>query len=221
MKRFTIVLLAVLAITSAADAAPYDQTVDAHIRATVLIVGDSNINLGANQITTVLLDQSDGYLPINASRSGMGIRGYSIAPNNDASNYWQIKLAQALQSVTPDAVVIDLGANDAGQLGTATTTGYANYGDKIDWLLSQLPNVPVFWSSLPCPLEAPALQAGCAQVNAAIVAAPARHPNLTIVRWYLAAMGHPEYMGTPPHYTAAGYTAWANLVSTALDAQFP
>lgn len=221
MKRFTVVLLAVLALATAADAAPYDQNTDANVKATILLVGDSNINRGANEITLALLDHQNGYVPTNISRSGMGIRGYSTS-TNDASLYWQIKLAQVLPKIAPDAIIIDLGANDTATLGTAPdTTGYGWYAAKIDYLIALLPNIPIFWTTLPCPLELAAYRAGCNIINTAIENAPARHANLTVVRWDTAALGHPEYMGTAPHYTSAGYTAWSNLVVSSLDAQFP
>ncbi len=224
MKRLVVLVVLLCSVSAVAQATPvYDVNVDASVRATVLFVGDSNITYGAEQITDVLATRSDGYVPIFASRVGTGIRGFghNTCAGCAASDYWAIHLAQTLANVTPDAVVIDLGINDATTAGTATTLGYSSYAQKIDWLLGQLPDVPVLWSTLPCTLEAPTYVAGCKVINAAIIDAATRHPNLTLVRWYVASTGHPEYMGTKPHYTDAGYTAWSKLVLQALGPLFP
>jgi hypothetical protein len=201
----------------------YDVTADAPIRATVMFVGDSNITYGGTAITTQLTTRADGYLPVLASRIGTGIRGYGAVTCNGcaASDYWKIHLADALGAVKPAAVVTDLGVNDALAAGTETTVGYSFYAQKIDWLMALLPNVPVLWSTLPCTLEPSTYRAGCTVVNNAIVAAAQRHPNLTVVSWYKAAVGHPEYMGSAPHYTDAGYAAWSKLVRTTLDSKLP
>jgi hypothetical protein len=206
--------------------ATYDVTTDAPIRATVLFVGDSNITYGGAAITTELTTRANGYLPVLASRIGTGIRGYgsNTCSGCAASDYWKIHLADALADVTPAAIVTDLGINDALVSGTETSVGYSFYAQKIDWLMALLPNRPVLWSTLPCSLEPSAYRTGCTVINNAIVAAPARHANLTIVPWYKAAVGHPEYMGGPgtaPHYTAAGYAAWSKLVRATLAGKLP
>ena len=83
----------------------------------------------------------------------MGIRGY-LADNPASADYWQIRLPQVLAAVQPDVILIELGINDTDRPGTVTTTGYAAYGQKINWLLNLLPmGVPVLWSNLPCALE--------------------------------------------------------------------
>lgn len=225
MKRLLAFIAVFLSFATVAQAGSlYDITTDTSVHSTVLFVGDSNITRGAYQITDTLTSRFDGaHIPIFGSRSGTGIRGYGPATCNGcpASNYWQLRLPNILANVTPTAVVIDLGINDALTPGTQTTVGYSFYGQKIDWMFAQLPDVPVFWSTLPCTLEVAAYQTGCNAVNNAILAATKRHPNLIRVPWYAAAVGHPEYMGAQPHYTPAGYTAWSNLVLNALDAQFP
>jgi lysophospholipase L1-like esterase len=228
--RFVAILIAAFTLTATvAQAAPlYDVSADAAIRSTVLFVGDSNITRGATEITTVLTVRLDGaHLPVFGSRSGTGIRGYG-SNNCDgcaASDYWAARIPHMLAAVTPRVVVIDLGINDALRLGTPTTVGYADYATKIDWLFAQLPpDLPVLWTNLPCSLEPTAYVAGCNAINIQLAAARTRHSNLTVIAWNGATVGHREYMGgagIAPHYTSAGYTAWATLVSRTLDSRFP
>ena len=123
--------------------------------------------------------------------------------------------------MTPDAIVIDLGINDATTPGTATTLGYSSYAQKIDWLFSQLPDVPVLWSTLPCTLEASNYMAGCKTINAAIVdaAEPSSESHArSLVR------GRNRSSGIHGHKTSLhrrGYTAWSKLVLQDLGPLFP
>jgi hypothetical protein len=215
---FAIAMLVAAVLAVPAWAATYDAAYDAGLNRTVLFVGDSNITLAAGSVTNQLTTRPNGYLPVLTPRVGMGIRGFASHP---APDYWQIRLGHVLAVVHPDAIVLDLGINDAIQLGTATTTGYASYGEKIDWLVALLPDVPIFWTNLPCSLEPSAVRTGCQAVNHALALAPSRHPNLTILAWAAAANPHPEYMGSPPHLTPLGTAAWAKLITNALDTRFP
>ena len=68
------------------------------------------------------------------------------------------------------------------------------------------PDVPVFWSGLPTPLEPKSLQVGAGVVNGTIA-----RSGVHVLRWYAAAYLHPEYMlaaGRNVHYSPAGYAAW-------------
>lgn len=234
MKRVAVMLVVIVLALSASIASAsslYDVNADTQIRSTVLFVGDSIITKGAAEITATLTNRMDGaHLPVFGSRGGMGIRGYGPAncppatypAGCDASNYWQVRIPKILATVTPSAVVIDLGANDVPLAGTATGLGYTNYAAKIDYLLAQLPSVPVIWTNLPCAIwPAPYNGTGCSIINNALAAAVSRHPNLTVLGWYAASKGHPEYIGASPHYTDAGYTAWAKLVNSTLNSDFP
>ena len=214
MRRTVVVLLIVAGWSATAGAAPlYDIAIDAHVRKTVLVIGDSNIERGANQLVQALTDRPNAYISIITARTGMGVRGY-ISTTNSA-DWWQIRLPQLLASVQPDVVVIELGANDTSQPGTVTTPGYASYGQKINWLRALLPEVPILWTNLPCSIEPLARRAGCSAVNWAL----ALSPTVTMVNWGAAAMGHFEYMiPGQVHLTAAGYTAYSRVVAQALDA---
>jgi len=228
--RLLVLVVVLFAYTTIASAAPlYDVAVDTHIRSTVLFVGDSNITRGAGEISTVFTTRTDGaHLPVVGSRSGMGIRGYGPTNCPDgctASDYWKLRIPNMTASVDPDVVVVNLGVNDAPIIGTPTGLGYGNYAAKIDWLMSQFPvGVPIIWTNLPCPMFKPPYNGpGCDAINNQLAAARSRYPQLTLLPWKATATGHPEYMspGDNPHYSPAGYTAWARMVNATLNTRFP
>jgi hypothetical protein len=211
-------------------------------RAVVMFVGDSNIALNGkypvwdltNGDGTILnYDHLDNnYIPVFAARSGAGIRTKDCKQNELSTcttyDYWKLKLAGAFTKIQPDAIVTDLGINDALTQGTATTQGYMSYGKKIDWFMSLVPaNTTVFWTNLPCAVEPAQYQTGCAQINYHLSLAKSRWSNLTVINWAGTANYHPEYMdSTMPvdyrvHYNDAGYSAWSKLVRNNLDAKFP
>ncbi|MEO7570823.1 MAG: GDSL-type esterase/lipase family protein [Acidimicrobiales bacterium] len=195
----------------------------------MLLVGDSNINLGSTSIVRVLASkehQDNGYVPVLAARDGASIRTYDcLVPEGcRTTDFWETKLGELLPELTADAIVINLGINDTIDVGTETTPGYRSYAEKADWLMSLLPaSTPVLWTNLPCSIEPPLAAKGCAAVNDALRLAPRRWSNLRVVDFEEAARGHPEYMGEPGvdvHLSPAGYTAWAELVVEALDERF-
>lgn len=203
-------------------------TKNAHNRAVVLFVGDSNITLGAQNIDWVLTWNShndNSYTPVFASRVGSAIRTPDcLDPVGCSTNdYWKIKLGEIFSKVNADAVVINLGVNDTFDAGTATTAGYKSYNQKIDWLMSAIPSsTKVLWTNLPCDLEPSYRYTGCQTVNYALANAPKRWPNLVVLNWNMVAYGHGEYINTGDvHYTQTGHAAWANFVVKALDARFP
>jgi lysophospholipase L1-like esterase len=193
-----------------------------------LFVGDSNITLSAGPIvwgTTVLNHFNDAYIPVFASKIGATIRYPDCVKSACTThNYWQIKLRDTLQKVTPDAIVNNLGINDAGSPGTGTSQGYRYYGLKIDWFMSLIPRAtPVFWTNLPCMIEPVGVWDGCKVVNKALATARDRWPNLVVVNWAARARAHPEYQiggnRSNVHFSTAGAAAWIELVTSALDAR--
>lgn len=211
-------------------------TSNAHNRGVIMFVGDSNITLGAQEIENTLADNNlannsihlnNSYVPVFLSRSGARVRqpdciNVLTCTTND---YWKLKLAATLPKVKPDAVVVDLGINDITfGAGTATTSGYGNYGQKIDYLMALLPtNKPVIWTNLPCQIEPSSALTGCHAINLALSQAHTRWANIVVPDWASVANNHVEYMRTdsPIHYNDAGYAAWSKLVVNALDARFP
>jgi lysophospholipase L1-like esterase len=219
-----VVLASVL--TAVLVVAPASARNDAHVRGVVLFLGDSNLTRAAGELETALTDTNfnDSYVPALASRPGAGMRTKDCPgiPLNPCLtyNYWSIRMPQILKRVEPDVVVVNLGVNDTSAPGTRTSQGYASYDTKIDAFIRLLPTVPIIWTNLPCRVEPPAEQPGCPLVNQALSAAQSRWPRLTVVDWGRTANRHPEWLlANTPHFKPAGYTAWAKIVVTALNAK--
>jgi lysophospholipase L1-like esterase len=196
-------------------------------RAVVLFAGDSNITLAAAEIDWALTWQEhedNGYVPVMASRVGATIRTPDcLEPDGCSSfDYWADKLASIEDRVQPDVIVVNLGVNDAGEEGTATTPGYADYDAKVDWFMQLTGDIPVLWTNRPCALEPPDVQPGCEVVNAALARAPERWANLTVLDWSERSGTDREVLAAGDvHLTPAGRTRWTELVVEALDAEFP
>lgn len=222
----TVLLAFVLVALIAGVALATSPTSAGRSRGTIVFLGDSNEVFPAAEIDIALLNRDNGYIVVNVARPGSTIR-YGDCPASvthcSTNNYWQARISDLTAAVHPDVYVIDLGINDTAYLGTSTTTGYAAYGTKIDWLVNQLGNTPIAWTNLPCKAEPPARLKGCQAVNAALSAAQSRHANLHLLDWGTVANQHPNYVGAPPgavHLTPAGNVAYAQLVAKRLDAMF-
>lgn len=198
------------------------------VRATVMLVGDSNMSFALSALGFALTEHDPAYEIIDVARAGTGIRSpdcpglVSTCPTDD---YWRVRLADALAHGSPDGFVVNLGVNDTAAPGEATGAGYADYGAKIDWLMRLLPaSKPVWWTNLPCDIEPKARVAGCAAVDSALQAATRRWPSLTVLDWSAAANPHPKWLLSNlggVHLSAEGGLAWAKLIEQALDARFP
>jgi hypothetical protein len=230
MRRPLVGVLLVLLFSAGAVVADAVTTSNAETRGVVLFVGDSNITLGSAAIDVTLTwgqHNDNGYVPVLASRAGSMIRTPDClnSPTPCTTfDYWKLKLATIMPKVNADVIVNDLGINDTATSGTATTPGYAYYGQKIDWFMELVGGKPVLWTNLPCAIEPPARRDGCQTVNWSLSLAAQRWPNLTVLGWNLVANNHPEYMSSPGegiHYSAAGRLAWSKLVVDSLDDRFP
>ncbi|MGQ0832923.1 MAG: SGNH/GDSL hydrolase family protein [Microthrixaceae bacterium] len=208
--------------TSSATVAPGN----AEVRGVVLFAGDSNVTLAATNIVNVLTWRThtdNGYVPVVAGRVNASIRTYDCATRSGCTttDYWPTKLGNIFDRANPDAVVVNLGINDALGPGSETTPGYSKYPEKIDYLMRSMGGRPVLWTNLPCNLEPEAWRQGCAAINRALASASSRWPNLTVLDWSSRAKDHPEYMNAGDvHLTSTGHAAWANFVVQALDARF-
>jgi hypothetical protein len=211
------------------------------MRALVAVVGDSNVSLGGRPMVRDLTRGTGGvldadhlagsYVPLFVGVPGAGIRTPTCpAPTKECSgnDFWAKKLGATLARASVDAVITNLGINDAFAAGTPATIGYAGYDRKIDYFMRLVPSsVVVLWTNLPCAIEPSAVHVGCGAVNRALADAPARWHNLKIVDWAAAAGAHASYIDqdAPPrhrvHYTDSGHAAWSRLVKGALDAEFP
>jgi lysophospholipase L1-like esterase len=189
-------------------------------------VGDSNVLLATSALAEQFVLRGDSYPFVIVARVGSGLRFSSCADGAEpcaTNEYWRTHLAALRAKVKPDVYVVNLGINDTVAPGTATTPGYFGYAKKIDDFLALLGNRPVLWTNLPCIIEPAERRAGCNVVNAALRAAPARHPNLTLLDWATIANPHPGYMATflgGVHYTPTGYAAWTKLVASTLESRF-
>jgi hypothetical protein len=145
-------------------------------------------------------------------------------PPNPCNQYlWQTKIQDTAGVSDADAYVVDLGINDTLSPDDALSVGYSHYPMKIDWLMRLFGNKPVLWTNLPCEIEPPERQTGCAVVNWTLAMATERWPNLTILRWRRVAIAHPEWVAgsfANIHLWPAGLQAWTSLVKDALEQQF-
>jgi hypothetical protein len=232
-RRFAtgFVIVALLLLTGTATALVAGTDTNTRSRGVVLFVGDSNVTFSAGQIMwrmTLQDHYNDAYIPVFAPRFAATIRTHDCARASGCTtyNYWQIRLHETLLKVQPDAIVNDLGINDALRPGTQTTPGYAFYGAKIDWFMRLIPRTtPVFWTNLACLIEPVDHWDGCKVVNKALAGARERWPNVVLVNWAASARSHPGYLvganRSNVHLSAPGSSAWIALVTAAMDARLP
>jgi lysophospholipase L1-like esterase len=183
-----------------------------------MLISDSNVAIA---ISALALDLTRGTSPafvlVDAAQAGAGIR-------HPTSDFWAKRLGDVLAVTAVDGFVINLGINDTGLEGGATSRGYACYEAKVDWLMSLLPSSkPVWWTNLPCDIEPEYRHRGCAEVNHALAGAPKRWPNLTILDWADTARGRREFLlpdAFQVHLSSSGGNAWAALISGAVKERF-
>ena len=202
------------------------RTTIGRVPAEIALLGDSNFVVSAAYVSRALTTRPDPYVLTLVTRPGIGIR-FPDCPKNVScatNDWWKVHLAATRGRSSWDGIVVDLGINDTSTIGSQTSPGWANYGAKIDWLMRLLPAKPVWWTNLPCRIEPPTRQVGCAAVNKALAAAPARWSRLTVLDWAKVADEHREYLGTSGvdlvHLTESGSKAYAELIRRALDGRF-
>jgi hypothetical protein len=187
---------------------------DGHFRATIALVGDSNLELAATSLGLAANAHDPTYLFVDAARKGAAIRYPS-------SNFWKVRLTQ-LERV--DGYVVNLGINDAGVAAISDGRGFSGYRAKVDWMMGLMPrSKPVWWTNLPCAIEPASTRSGCAVVNRALAGARARWSNLRVLDWAAVADSHPEYLPASLggiHLSGPAAGAWARLVGRALDREF-
>jgi hypothetical protein len=129
-------------------------------RGVVTLIGDSNLTNSAAWLVDAFNTRDNGYVEYVLATSGTTIRfpdcAVSLPPNTVCTsyNFWKVRLATAWPRVNTDVIVVELGINDAGQLGTPDSMGYSGYDAKVDWFMGLLPpNKPVLWTNLPCVIE--------------------------------------------------------------------
>jgi hypothetical protein len=101
-------------------------------------VGDSNVLLATGYLSKQFFVRNDSYPFVVVDRVGAGIRTSDCAAGTTTCatyDSWCTRMAAVRSKVQPDVYVVDLGINDTLAPGTATTPGYAAYGQKIDHFL--------------------------------------------------------------------------------------
>ena len=220
--RVVTIAIAVLALSSCGGSS---RAASAKRTTVVAFVGDSNLLLGTRALALTFFDRKDSYPFVVISRVGSGIRYSSCAGESEpcaTHDYWRARLDDVHRKVRPDAYVVNLGVNDTNELGTATTPGYADYGEKVDYLMARFGDRPVFWTNLPCKIEPKSRLVGCNAVNDALAAASSRHRNLIVIDWATVANPHPTWMSSSNggiHYAPVGYGAWSDLVAKSIEAR--
>jgi lysophospholipase L1-like esterase len=139
-----------------------------------------------------------GFAPTLSSYPGLGLK--------DLDAYWLAKLPGLLAD-DPDVVVVALGTNDTSDQGDIDA-----FPAALDRMMTALGDRPVVWVTHvdPRPLEVPG---GAAAVNAAIRAAPARWPNLTVLDRTPVLTEHPELLRDDElHFTPEGMTSFADAI---------
>jgi hypothetical protein len=123
----------------------------------------------------------------------------------DRSLLGTIGMFQSAGAALGDVVVLDLGYNDAADP--------AVFQSRIDGAMSALSGVKrVIW------LNQHDWGPGRAGMNAELVAAATRYPNLEVVDWNAEVAAHPDYVYADAiHLTPAGQTAMATLVREQFD----
>jgi hypothetical protein len=123
----------------------------------------------------------------------------------DRSLLGAIDIFQAAQPTLGDVVVLDLGYNDSDDP--------AVFRGRIDGAMGALAGVQrVVW------LNQSEYTAGRARMNAELVAAASRYPNLEVVDWNAEVVAHPEDVYADHiHLTPAGQSAMAAVVRRHID----
>ena len=130
----------------------------------------------------------------------------TVDAQEDRSLLGAITLLQAAQPTLGNVVVLDLGYNDSSDTGA--------FRQRIDGAMAPLAGVSkVIW------LNQSEWTDGRAGMNAELVAAQSRYPNLDVVDWNAVVVAHPEDVYTDHiHLTPAGQVAMAMLVRQHIDA---
>jgi lysophospholipase L1-like esterase len=165
----------------------------------VLVLGDSNLFESSEQVEGAL--SNAGFAPTLSSYPALGL--------NDLDAYWLGKLP-GLLAADPDVVVVALGTNDTSDQGDVDA-----FPAELDRMMEAIGDRPVVWVTHvdPRPFEVPG---GAKAVNAAIRAAPARWPNLTVLDRTPVLTEHPELLREDAlHFTPAGMQSFADAIRKA------
>ncbi len=162
----------------------------------VLVLGDSNLYESGEQVAGAL--SKAGFDP-----TLRGVPGYGL---KDLDGFWLGELPALLRD-DPEVVVVALGTND-----TSAAADVEAFPSRLDRMMRALGDRPVVWVTHvdPRPFEVPG---GAKAVNAAIRAAPARWPNLTVLDRAPVLTARPELLRDDDlHFTAEGMVSFADAI---------
>ena len=168
----------------------------------VLVLGDSNLFQSAADVDASL--RGAGFEP-----TLLGVPGYGLKD----LFFWFQQLPGLLEP-DPDVVVVGLGTND-----THSDDEVAQFPARLDQMMQALGDPPVIWLTHVDDRPGAPASAGRAN-NAAIRAAPARWPNLTVLDFTLEMAQNP-YILSPDglHFTPEGMRIYAEKITEAVTAR--
>lgn len=138
-----------------------------------------------------------------------------------------------------DLLVLGLGTNDAVRERDAYDRARWPAGDgawpyfhvplangefarQVDWFLQQARGRPVLWVDVGTRTPEPVFAASAVQYDAALVAAEARWPNLTVLRWSDRVRADGALLKDEAHVSDAGWAArWAMVTDAVLRTERP
>jgi lysophospholipase L1-like esterase len=188
--------------TSTRPRADAPVTTDLGAPPVAVVLGDSNIFASAPELNDAL--SQAGFTPDVRGISGSGLK--------DNATDW-LPAAAVVKAAQPAVVVIALGTNDEINAIDATT-----FAGRADELLAALGPLPVVWvthseNGVVHPIEYEQ------QVNEAIRALPATHPNVTVLDLAPQIAGTPDVLGSDHlHYEGDGREWFAERIATAAEA---
>ena len=190
VRRCVVVLLLVAGASALGAATASGATVFRGVSAQpvpppVYVIGDS-VMLGAEGAVVAALAPTPVTVDAQESRSLLG----------------SISLLQQHRSEMGDVVVVALGTNDG--------TDPVEFTRRIDLVMGVLQGVPhVLW------IDQREFAPGRAGLNAQLVAAASRYPNLKVLDWNALVVANPFAVGPDGiHLTEPGKSAMAGLVAS-------
>jgi lysophospholipase L1-like esterase len=158
-------------------------------RCNVGIVGDS---------LTVGIQQGNRAVNQFAAR-GCAVSFIDARVGRPTSEGAAIIQARAAYGQLPNILVVALGTNDPGY--------GPSFARRIDYVMTAAAGRPVVWINIDNPVSE-------SMLNAELLKAQARHPNLWVMDWNFYADHHPEIRGTDQiHLKAAGYDSRARQLA--------
>ncbi len=173
---------------------------------TVLVIGDSNLELATPEVEQVLSDGPPRFSPVVHSAIGKGLK--------DNDDYWLPLLPGLLAESKPRCVVVALGAND-----DPVASDTESFPERLDAFVRALGRRVVLWVTHADFRDDPA-PANARVINDDIVAAATNHARLRVVDYAAAVDRHPQWIGDDRlHLSSPGRLGFAKVVLAALRSE--